>query len=67
MALCVHKATRQWIVRDPEDNVWSLPSTNNLRDKRQPVALAEDTELPPAPGLHKYTLGLPLRRKVSDP
>jgi hypothetical protein len=63
----MHKVTRQWIVCDLEDNVWSLLSTDNPWDLRQPFASAEDTELPPDLGLLKYTLGLPLRRKVSDP
>jgi hypothetical protein len=67
MALCTNKVTRQWIVRNPKGNVWSLLSIDNPWDERQPFASAEDTELPPDLGLHKYTLGLPLRRKVSDP
>ena len=67
MALCVHKVTRQWIVRNPEGNVWSLPSTDNPWDEHQPFSSAEDTQLPPVPGHHKYTPGLPLRQKVSDP
>ena len=59
MALCVHKVTRQWIVRDPEGRFWSLPSTGNPWDERQPFYPAEETELEPVPGHYKYMLGLP--------
>ena len=57
--LYVDKASQQWVVRDPEGNFWSLPSTDNPWDERQPFTLAEDTELEPVPGHYKYMLGLP--------
>jgi hypothetical protein len=60
VALFVDKTTRQWIVRDSEGNFWSLPSTNNPWDERQPFFPAEETELEPVPGHYKYMLGLPL-------
>ena len=60
VALYVDKTTRQWIVRDSEGNFWSLPSTNNPWDERQPFFPAEETELEPVPGHYKYMLGLPL-------
>ena len=59
VALYVDKTTRQWIVRDSEGNFWSLPSTNNPWDERQPFTPAEGTELEPVPGHYKYMLGLP--------
>jgi hypothetical protein len=59
VALYVDKASQQWIVRDPEGNFWSLPSTDNPWDERQPFTPAEETELEPVPGHYKYMLGLP--------
>jgi hypothetical protein len=59
VALFVDKTTRQWIVRDSEGNFWSLPSTDNPWDERQPFCPAEETELEPVPGHYKYMLGLP--------
>ena len=59
VALYVDKASQQWIVRDSEGNLWSLPSTDNPWDERQPFVSAEDTELEPVPGHYKYMLGLP--------
>ena len=58
-ALYVDKASQQWIVRDPEGNFWSLPSTDNPWDERQPFSPAEETELEPVPGHYKDMLGLP--------
>jgi hypothetical protein len=58
-ALYVDKASRQWIVRDPEGRFWSLPSTGNPWDERQPFSPAEETELEPVPGHYKHMLGLP--------
>jgi hypothetical protein len=60
VAIYVTKATHQWIVRDAEGNLWSLPSTENPWDERQPFELAEEMELEPVPGHYKYVLGLPL-------
>ena len=59
VALYVDKASRRWIVRDAEGNFWSLPSTDNPWDERQPFIPAEETELEPVPGHYKYMLGLP--------
>jgi hypothetical protein len=55
----VDKAGQQWIVWDPEGNFWSLPSTDNPWDARQPFSPAEETELQPVPGHYRYMLGLP--------
>jgi hypothetical protein len=59
VALYVDKASQQWIVRDPEGNFWSLPSTDNPWDERQPFSRAEETDLEPVPGHYKDMLGLP--------
>jgi hypothetical protein len=59
VALYVDKASQQWIVRDVEGNYWSLPSTDNAWDERQPFTPAEGTELEPVPGHYKHLLGLP--------
>jgi hypothetical protein len=58
-ALFVDRAARQWVVRDPEGNFWSLPSTDNPWAERQPFSPAEETELEPVPGHYKSMLGLP--------
>ena len=57
-ALYVDKTSQQWVVRDPEGNFWSLPSTDNPWDERQPFSPTEETELEPVPGHYKYMLGL---------
>ena len=57
--LYVDKASQQWVVRDPEGNFWSLPSTDNPWDERRPFSPAEETELEPVPGHYKHMLGLP--------
>jgi hypothetical protein len=60
VALYVDKASQQWIVRDSEGQLWSLPSSDNPWDERQPFFPAEETELEPVPGHYKYMLGLPV-------
>jgi hypothetical protein len=60
VALYVDKASQRWVVRDAEGSFWSLPSTDNPWDERQPFIPAEETELEPVPGHYKYMLGLPL-------
>jgi hypothetical protein len=59
LALYVDKASQQWVVRDLEGNYWSLPSTENPWDGRQPFTPAQETELEPVPGHYKYMLGIP--------
>jgi hypothetical protein len=59
VALYVDRASQQWIARDSEGNLWSLPSTDNPWDDRQPFSVAEETELEPVPGHYRYMLGLP--------
>jgi hypothetical protein len=58
-ALYVDKANQQWVVRDLEGNFWSMPSTDNPWDQRQPFTPAEETELEPVPGHYRSLLGLP--------
>jgi hypothetical protein len=59
VALYVDKASQQWVARDSEGNFWSLPSTDNAWDERQPFTPAEETELEAVPGHYKSMLGLP--------
>jgi hypothetical protein len=66
-ALYADRATQRWIVRDSEGKYWSLPSTDNAWDERQPFSPTEETELEPVPGHYRYMLGLPLERKATDP
>jgi hypothetical protein len=59
VALYVDRASRQWIVRDAEGNLWSVPPTDNPWDERRPFFAAEESELEPVPGHYKHMLGLP--------
>ena len=57
--LYVDRASRQWVVRDPDGSFWVLPPTDNPWDDRQPFSPAEETDLEPVPGHYKHMLGLP--------
>jgi hypothetical protein len=59
VALYVDKASQRWVARDAEGNFWSLPSTDNAWDERQPFTPHEVTELEPVPGHYRQMLGLP--------
>jgi len=59
VSIYVNKAGQQWVVKDSEGNFWSLPSTDNPWDKRQPFMPTEESELEPVPGHYGYLLGLP--------
>jgi hypothetical protein len=59
VAIYVDRSNRQWVVRDSEGAFWSLPSTVNPWDDRQPFSPAEEAELEPVPGHYKSVLGLP--------
>ncbi len=59
VAIYVDRASRQWVVRDPEGNLWSLPSSDRPWDERQPFSPAEEAELEPVPGHYRDMLGLP--------
>jgi len=59
-SLFVDKACPEhWIVRDPEGNLWVLPSVDNPWDSRWPFVPTEQTELELIPGHYKPMLGLP--------
>lgn len=59
VAIYVDRASRQWVVRDPEGNLWALPTTDTPWDDRRPFSPAEETDLEPIPGHYRYLLGLP--------
>ena len=56
----VERASRQWVVLDPDGQFWILPAGADPWPNRQPFELTEDTGLDPVPGHYRYTLGLPL-------
>ena len=58
VALYVDRATRRWIVRDREGGLWTLSSSANPWDERQPFSPEEETDLEQVPGHYKYMLGL---------
>ena len=59
IALFVDRSTQHWIVRDPEGNLWMLPSGEDAWDRREPFLPNEETDLEPIPGHYKYLLQLP--------
>jgi hypothetical protein len=59
VVLYVDRASQQWIVRDLDGNFWSLPSTENAWEGRQPFTPAEEAELEPVPGHYRHMLGIP--------
>ena len=59
VVLYVNRSTQQWVVRDPEGSFWSVPSTEDGWDRREPFQPAEETDLEPIPGHYKYLLRLP--------
>ena len=59
VSLFVDKTTNQWIVRDPEGNFWTLPSTEEPWEQRQPYQPDEDAELEAVPRHYQYLLKLP--------
>ena len=59
MRLYVDRASRRWVVRDPEGNFWLLPSVENPWEQRRPFELSEESNLEPIPGHYKDMLGLP--------
>ena len=67
VALYVDRASQQWVVRDLDGHFWSLPSTDNAWDGRQPFTPAEETVLEPVPGHYRHMLGIPLEQKPSEP
>ena len=55
----VDRASRQWIVRDPDGNYWIVPVIEVPWEHRQPIERLQDMELEPVPGHYKYMLGIP--------
>jgi hypothetical protein len=60
VSIFVDRSRHQWVVLDRDGNYWTVPSTENAWELRQPFQFAEDTELEPIPGHYKPALGLPL-------
>lgn len=58
VALYVDRATQQWIVRDGEGRLWTLPTSDNPWDERRPFDETDETELESVPGHYKHMLGL---------
>jgi hypothetical protein len=58
VSLYVDRASQQWVVRDADGVLWSVPSGDDSWDHRQPFALTDETVLEPIPGHYKYLLGL---------
>ncbi len=58
-AIYVDRSSRQWVVRDPEGNFWSLPSHEDPWGHRRPLELSDAMELEPVPGHYKNMLGVP--------
>lgn len=59
IALFVDRVGRQWIVRDPDGNFWSIPSSEDAWNHRQPFQLTEEADLEPIPGHYKDMFHLP--------
>ena len=59
VALFVDRFSQQWVVRDPEDNFWIVPSVENSSDHGQPFYPTEETELESVAGHYIYMLDLP--------
>jgi hypothetical protein len=60
LALYVDRSSQQWVVLDPEGNMWKVPvHETNPWARRQPFYPTDETELQPIPGHYKHMLGLP--------
>jgi hypothetical protein len=57
--LFVHRATQQWVVRDPDGEFWLLESADDPWDHRKPFAPTEEVDLEVVPGHYRYLLNLP--------
>jgi hypothetical protein len=55
----VDRSNGQWVVRDENGNFWTIPSTDNPWQDRQPYSLADEAKLESVPGHYKNLLGLP--------
>jgi hypothetical protein len=59
IALYVDRTNQRWIVRDPDGNLWVVPSGDDAWDRREPFVRSDETDLEPIPGHYKYLLRLP--------
>jgi hypothetical protein len=59
--LYVDKSSRQWVVRDPDGNFWTVPAGEDPWNHRQPYNLTEDKELEPVPAHYQHMLNLPFK------
>lgn len=59
VSLYVDRECRQWIVRDPDGNFWTIPCVDSPWDHREPYHPSEASDLEPIPGHYKDMLGLP--------
>jgi hypothetical protein len=59
--LFVDKASRQWVVRDPEGNFWIVPSVAKPWSHRKPFQVTEDMDLEPVPAHYQHMLDLPFK------
>jgi hypothetical protein len=59
-ALYVDRCSQQWIVLDPEGQLWTLPEAEEEPwVQRQAFVPTEETKLELVPGHYKHMLGLP--------
>jgi hypothetical protein len=59
IALYVDRSSRQWVIRDEEGNLWTLPQSSTGENEWKPFSPSEETELEPVPSHYKYLLRLP--------
>lgn len=60
VSIFVDRSRHQWVVLDREGKYWTVPSTEDAWEHRQPFHFTDETELEPIPGHYKTALGLPL-------
>jgi hypothetical protein len=58
-AIFVDRSQCRWVVLDRDGNYWTVPSTHDGWERRQPFQITEETDLQPVPGHYKQSLGLP--------
>jgi hypothetical protein len=58
VGLYVDRSTRQWVVRDPQGELWLL-GTSEPWDERRPFELTDEADLEIVPGHYRYMLDLP--------
>ncbi len=58
VAIYVDRRSRQWVVRDDQGNLWTLPQTETPWDDRELYSSSDETTLDPIPGHYFYLLRL---------